>query len=220
MKKMIFMLLIAFSTGLTGCSSSTQLDADGEKVVQALKTFYNKEIHEFSEIKLYRDVTAEDSLNFLLKDENFLEKIIADYEVSSHNVQVFIENRNLSFTQWQIDNSIEKINRYADAYFGKFDGGDWGSEFPYERFYRHLTRYKNMPKDKVLAKIYSVTFKRKQDEAWKTEHWVLKPDLSQYITGIRGNDLNPVPKSNFDIERLKFDYVINENDFIKSYDEE
>lgn len=220
MKKMIFMLLIAFSTGLTGCSSSAQLDADGEKVVQALKTFYNKEIHEFSEIKLYRDVTAEDSLNFLLKDENFLAKIMADYENRLHNVQVVIENRNLSFTHWQIDNSIEKINRYADAYFGKFDGSEWESQFPYERFYRNLTRYKDMPKDKVIAKIYSVTFKRKQDEAWKTEHWVLKPDLSEYITGIRGNDLNPVSKSNFDIERLKFDYVINENEFMKSYDEE
>jgi hypothetical protein len=216
------MLFTALSLGLFSCSNSTSLDADGEKVVKALKIYYSKEIHDFSEIKLLRNVTAEDSLNFLLKDEKFLEKIIADYKLRLENVQRGIANPYYSgVSVYNVDEEIDKINRYADAFDGIFDGGEWDhKEFPYHNFYKNLSRYKSMAKDKVIAKIYSVTYKRKDGEKWKTEHWVLKPDLSEYITSIKGNDLNPTPKSNFDIQRLKFDHVINENEFMKSYDEE
>ena len=207
--------------GIASCSSnSTQIDEDGEKVIQTLAKgqFYRVEGdngQEFSEVKLIRDITVEDSLNFLL-NEPTVKKIIEEHTRMLENIKHQITNEadptyayNGSST---IEERIDEINQFADAWAGAFN-----DKFYFNTYYKNIFRLKNLPKDQVIAKAYSVTHKRKiDDKEWSTDYWLMSPDLSTCLGKLEVEQTKPIPKSKNDIEKIHFDPVIDQRNFISS----
>jgi hypothetical protein len=202
------------------CSNSIQLGEDGDKVIQILSKgqFYRVEGdngQEFSEVKLVREITAGDSLNFLLSNET-VKHIIEEHDRMATNIQYQItKEADPSYAyngSSSVEERIDEINQFADAWNGTFS-----EKFYFKLYYQQIFRLKNLPKDKVIAKIYSVKHKRKiDDKDWSVDYWVMSPDLSTCFSKIDVEQTKLIPKSKNDIEKIHFDYVIDERNFISS----
>lgn len=217
LKNCLFVITSIFAIS---CSNSIQLGEDGDKVVQTLSKgqFYRVDGdngQEFSEVKLIRDVTAEDSLNFML-NEPTVNKIIEEHDRMAENIRYQITNESDPSYAYNgsssVEERIEEINQFSDAWAGTFN-----DKFGFNNYYKHIFRLKNLPKTQVLAKVYSVKHKRKiDDKKWSIDYWIMSPDLSTCFAKIDLEETNPIPKTKVDIEKIHFDPVIDERNFISS----
>lgn len=191
---------------LLSCSGSIQFGADEEKVKNTFLKVreFKPELCEFFEIKLVRNVTAEDSLYYNLNMPSFIEELIADYNRTLANLKNRIAKRNdpsqqyKEFQEGWLEDDIEEVNRFANAFDGKFDDKEW----KYKRLYRDVYRLKNLPPDKVLGKIYSITYKHRDIEK-STVLYVYHPNLEKTNGGtIDLERTEPAPK--FDLEMIHF----------------
>lgn len=212
MKKNLLASILMLSLGTISCSNSIQLGEDGDQVIETLAKgqFYlvdGDNGQEFSEVKLIRDITAEDSLNLLL-NEPTVKKIIEEHDRMLENIKYQISKQadptyayDASST---VEERIDEINQFADAWSGTFN-----EKFYFKTYYKNIYRLKNLPKGQVIAKAYSVTHKRKiDDKEWSTDYWVMSSDLSVCLAKIQVEQTKEVPKSTTDLEKIHFDYVV------------
>ncbi len=221
MKKNMFFSILMLTIGIASCSSnSTQIDEDGDKVIQTLAKSQRYRVNgdngqEFSEVKLIRDITVEDSLNLKL-NEPIVKEIIEvhtrmleniKYQISKEADPTYAYDANSS-----VEEKIDEINQFADAWSGTFS-----DKFYFNMYYKRIFRLKNLPKGQVIAKVYSVTHKRKiDDKEWSTDYWVMSPDLSTCLAKIENEQTKQIPKSTTGLEKIHFDYVIDERNFISN----
>lgn len=208
-------ILLTVTLGVISCSSSVKFDADGEKVLKYLKDarYYPPTGQDFLEVKLVKTITAEDSLNIILSNESLLNKIITDYNRTLESIKYNIANP--SDLNYSVEESITEINRYADAFDGKFDDVEWDRLFAYKYFFKNLYRYRTAQKDQVLVKVYRIRYTKKlyddREAVEKTDYFLMKPNLEGNYEGKKGVEVtNAIPKSNFDIEKLHFKQFVRE----------
>jgi hypothetical protein len=220
MKKNLLASILMLSIGAISCSNSTEFGGDEGKVLETLAKgqFYHvsgDNGQEFSEVKLIRDITAEDSLNLLL-NEPTVKKIIEEHNRMLENIQYQISKESDPTYAYDasstVEERIDEINQFADAWAGTFN-----DKFYFNTYYKNIYRLRNLPKDQVIAKVYTVTHKRKiDDKEWSTDYWLMSPDLSACLGKIQAEQTGEIPKSTIDIEKIHFDPVIDSRSFIST----
>jgi hypothetical protein len=187
MKRTIALYFIFLVLPIVAISCSASLDADGEKVKTAFikSRGLRPEFVSFSEIKLVRNVTAEDSINYFLETTDNITK---DYNETLQAIVHWTELKKKeanSYSVYNHDSFIQKftdeLNMFADAYDGKFTNEQWKYYFVYSKLYR----LRKMDPTKVVGKIYSITYSTKSGA--KTEFWLFDAEITTTIGGV----LNP-----------------------------
>lgn len=163
MKRIIILnstLLIGAIIGL-GCSSSNNFSGDEEKVknvtIQAYARNYKPSTMNITAIKLLQNITVEDSMNYFLQ---YSDEIIHDHDAAVQKLNYWLDQKqSKSYSDFDVNAEIarwtDELNKYVDAYEG---GKTFSEKWAYEYVYKKLYEFRQMEPDKVLRKIYSVTY--------------------------------------------------------------
>jgi hypothetical protein len=158
--KRIIRLCILFTITILGisCSNSASFNGDEEKVKNVTTKCYKYPAGtmNFTEIKLIRNITVQDSINYFLK---YSDEIINDHDAAVQKLNTWIgQKESKAYSDWDVDTEIkrwtEELHRYVDAYDGKAVSESW----PHEYVYRKLYEFRQMDSNKVLGKIYTITY--------------------------------------------------------------
>ena len=150
---------VLFATGILGIScTNNSFTGDEEKVknVTTKSLNYPSGTMNFTEIKLIRNITVQDSINYFLK---YSDEIVHDHEAAIQKLNSWLGQKgSKSYSDWDVDAEIkrwtEELNRYVDAYEGKTVSESWAHEFVYRKLYE----FRQMDPNNVLGKIYTITY--------------------------------------------------------------
>ena len=183
MKRIIILNFLLLTLSVLTMSCSPRFDGDEEKAKNAfIKSHGIKpELLSFSEIKLIRNVTVEDSINYFLGATGEIIKA-HDETLKKLNDWVALKQKEAnSYSQWNHDSYIEKFtneaNRFTDAFEGRFSDDSWA----YDYTYRKLYRLRQMDRNKVIGKIYSITYTL--NKKTQTQTWCFDVDITSTIGG-------------------------------------
>lgn len=205
MKRFIILkstLLILTFLGIS-CSGSNSFDGDGEKVKSAFikSRGIKPELFSFSEIKFIRNVTVEDSINHFL---GATDKIIKAHDETLRKLNDWISLKQKeanSYSEWNHDEYIQKytseLKQFSDAFDGKFSEESW----MYDYTYRKLYRLRQMDSNKVLGKIYSITYTL--NKKTQTQIWCFDPNITTTVGGMLDDEMVKKPLQG-DVENIHF----------------
>jgi hypothetical protein len=203
MKQIIILncLLLAMLTTGISCSGSNNGDEEKVKTAFIKSRGIRPELFSFSEIKLVRDVTVEDSINYFLGSTDAITKAY-DETLQSLNGWIALKQKEAnSYSEWNHDSYIQKftdeLNRFADSYDGKFSEESW----MYDYTYRKLFRLRQMDRDKVVGKIYSITFTL--NKKTQTQIWCFDANITTTIGGVLDDEMAKKPIQR-DLEKIHF----------------
>ncbi len=203
--KRIIRIYFLFTITILGisCSNSANFTGDEEKVKNAFikSRGIKPELFSFSEIRLIRDVTVEDSINYFLGSTNEIIKA-HDETLQKLNDWISLKQKEAnSYSQWDHDAYIQKftddLNRFANSYNGDFSGESW----MYDYTYRKLYRLRQMDRNKVIGKIYSITYTL--NKKMQTQIWCFDADITTTVGGMLDDEATNKPEQR-DLEKIHF----------------
>lgn len=205
-------ILIILSLITISCSTSTNVDEEKVKSAFLKSRGFKTELVSFTEIKLIRNITAQDSINILLKASD---EIIKDHDATMQKINEWTELKEKeanSYSQWDHDSYIKKftdeLNMFTDAYEGKFSDETWKYYYTYSKLYR----LRKMDPTKIVGRIYSITYI--MNKKTQMQVWLFDSEITATIGGILSEEDTMEPEQR-DIEKIHFErYEFRKNEDI------